>query len=201
MAFNIKIPFVIATHIKKFSSVTGIKNKNKAAGLGVVSNQLVMNSGAGASIPVSGLANVIAPSAATQVLTASQSGSVVLLNAASGVTVTLPAPIVGLWFEFIVTVTVTSNSHIIQTDAGTTFVLGTLDLATEATTPGANPGPKYFSGNGTSHVKVQMNSASTNATGGLIGSFLLFQCITTTQWACTGTVECGSGSTIATPFA
>lgn len=37
MAFNIKIPFVIATHIKKYSSTSGLKNKSKAAAIGMVS--------------------------------------------------------------------------------------------------------------------------------------------------------------------
>jgi hypothetical protein len=38
MSFQIKIPFVIASHIKKFDSTSAIKNKSKAAGFGVVSN-------------------------------------------------------------------------------------------------------------------------------------------------------------------
>lgn len=45
MAFNIKIPYVISTHIKKFTSTTAITNKSKAAGIGLVSGVPYIHNG------------------------------------------------------------------------------------------------------------------------------------------------------------
>lgn len=138
---------------------------------------------------------VTASGGATRTLTAAGSGSVNLFDAAAGVVYTLPVPVVGLVYDFIVTTTITSNSATVITDAGTTFVTGTVVEGVEATTPAANPGPKLFSGNGSSHVKVAMNGSTT---GGVIGDYLRFICVSSTLWYVTGIVL-GSG-TIATPF-
>jgi hypothetical protein len=127
---------------------------------------------------------------ATYSLTAAQCGSTILLDTATGQIITLPPPQVGLWFDFVVTTSVTSNNHTVVTDASTTLLIGSVWLAVAAGT-----GTQFFP-NGSSHVKCQMNGTTT---GGLKNTGLLLYCVSSTQWMIDGTVE-GSG-TIATPFA
>lgn len=134
---------------------------------------------------------VIDSNAATLTLTAAQTGAVVLLDRAAGTTVTLPAPAVGLNFLFVAPVSVTSNAYKIITDAGTTFLLGQVDVAIEST--GA---AKLFPADGSTIVSLNGNGSTT---GGLLGSQVQFTCISSTLWNVEGTWN-GSG-TVATPFA
>lgn len=143
------------------------------------------------------LQNVVSGSAATVTLTPQQSGSLVLFDSAAGIVYTLPSNIVGLTYDFFVSVTITSNAAEVATSVeASQFMLGTVDMATEATTPAANPGPKNFSANGTTHVEISMNGSTT---GGIKGSWFRLTCITSTLWMCTGLIE--ASGTIATPFA
>lgn len=134
---------------------------------------------------------VISGSGATVALTAAQSGSICLFDRAAGIAYTLPAPSVGLCFTFITTVTRTSNAESIATDVAGTKLLGnvlnTIDTGTSNIA---------CFGNGTSHVTLSMNGTTT---GGILGSQLLFTCVSATIWNVTGIIN-GSGS-IATPFA
>lgn len=139
---------------------------------------------------------VISGSGATVALTAAQSGSLCLFDRAAGIVFTLPAPSAGLSFDFYTSVTITGGAAEVITDAGTTFIGGTIAMALEATTPGANPGPKFFTGNGTSHVKISSNGSTT---GGLLGSFYTVRCVNATHWMVSGL--CLASGTIATPFA
>lgn len=71
MSFNIKIPYVIASHVKKFTSTASILNKSKAAGLGLVSGILYFHNGTavvpvGSSLPFNTYAVDGAISAASQ---------------------------------------------------------------------------------------------------------------------------------------
>lgn len=125
-------------------------------------------------------------------LTADQSGSLVLLGVASGATLTLPAPAEGMTFEVGISVTRTSNSYKIITDASTTFLLGAV-MAGDATI--ATSGD-VFEANGTTIVSVDMDG---DTKGGFIGSTLRFTCINATQWYVEGLVI-GTG-TMVTPFA
>lgn len=133
--------------------------------------------------------NVISGSGATVTLTAAQSGSFVLMDRAAGIVFTLPAPTPGLSFVFLTTVTVTSNTYKVITDAGTTFATGSLLASSD------NLASKSFLGNGTSHVATIMNSASSNATGGIIGSVQEWRCVTATLWSVTGTIVASSTPT------
>lgn len=133
---------------------------------------------------------VVSGQGATATLTAAQSGALCLFDRAAGIVYTLPAPVVGLWFDFITTVSVTSNNATVITDAGTTFVLG---QAINAVAAGTNT---IFYANGTSHVKLQSNGTTS---GGLVGSQYRFTCISATVWNVSGIIN-GSG-TIITPFA
>lgn len=142
-------------------------------------------------------AAVTASGGTTRTLTAGGSSSYNLFDSAAGITYTLPAPVVGLTFNFIWTVTQSSSNHIVITDAGTTFLLGGVSMfsATDIT-PSATLGPKFFAANGTNHVKFSSNATTT---GSAIGSWLRMVCISSTVWFVDGSIDSPSGS-IATPF-
>lgn len=131
--------------------------------------------------------------AATSAPTAANSGTVYTFDKADGITVTLPAPVVGLEYIYVVKTTITSNSYKVITDAGTTFLTGTIVASID------NAAGKEWVGNGTTHLAVTQASASTNATGGIIGSYLKFTCVTATLWHVFGFAN--SGGTATTPFA
>jgi hypothetical protein len=142
--------------------------------------------------------NVISGEGATRTLSENESGSLVMFDRAAGIVYTLPPPKVGLYYDFIITTTITGGAAEVITDAATTFMQGTVMMALEATTPGANPGPKFFSGNGTSHVKI---SQAGSTTGGIKGTAFRLTCTGATDnaWTASGIVL-ASGA-IATPFA
>lgn len=135
--------------------------------------------------------NVISSVGATRTLLAKESGSLCLLDSASGNVYTLPAPVVGMQFEFQQTVTVTSNAAKVITNSASVFLLGTVQMviAASATTLDA-------AANGSTHVAISSNGTTT---GGVIGSRFRVTAISSTQWVIDGSVN-GSGL-IATPFA
>ena len=136
-------------------------------------------------------AEVTASGGATRALTAAESGSVNLLDAASGVVYTLPTPVLGMEFEFAVTVSVTSNAHKIITASASQFLLGAVLMGSIATAS-----PAGFSANGTT---IRALSANGTTTGGLIGERYKVTAISSTQWLITGL--CIGSGTLATPFA
>lgn len=132
-------------------------------------------------------------------LTMAQSGALCLFNSATGYTFTLPAPTadtVGSWFEFACTATNTATVAKVITDAATTFLLGEVWLGVDNTTPAANPGPKAYAFNGSTHRALNQGGTDTT-TGGVIGSRFRVTLVTTTQWLVEGLLI-GAG-TIATP--
>lgn len=133
--------------------------------------------------------NVISVTAATRTLLASETGSIVLFAGTSTI-ITLPAPVVGLYYTFISTVTASTNQEI-DTDGAATFLQGAPNVVVDNSATS-----KAFAGNGTSHVKYQMNGTTK---GGIIGSWIRLECVTATQWQVTGNLL-GSG-TLATGFA
>lgn len=137
-----------------------------------------------------GKSNVIDQTTATVTLTAAQSGSTILIDKTDGVTITLPAPVVGLVYHFLYVVDQASSNTIIITDAGTTFMKGGINIlvVNSATSRG-------FVGNGSTHVKITSNATTT---GGLSGGSLEVRCITATQWSVDGQLV--GSSTPATPF-
>ncbi len=123
-------------------------------------------------------------------LLSSQMGETFLFDSATGITYTLPAPVVGAEFNFIVTNTVTSSNHKVITDASTTLLLG---IVVEGST---NSTPSTFQANGTTHVSVTMNGSTT---GGVKGGRLRFKAVSSTLWEVDGLLP--SASSQATPFA
>lgn len=135
---------------------------------------------------------VIGEAVATRTLLPSESGSLCLFDRAAGVVYTLPAPVVGMQFEFSVSVAVTTNAHKVITNAASVFLLGSV-LAGNLTVAASGD---VFQANGTTHVAISMNGTDT---GGLIAGKIKFTAISTTQWMVSGDVV-GSG-TNADPFA
>lgn len=179
-----------------FSGGSGtFKTSTGAVTLGgntTVSGAGTFTSGTGAvtlSGAVTQKANVVSGSGATVTLTAAQSGSTVLFDRAAGIVFTLPAPAVGMYFNFYTSVTVTSNNYKVITDAGTTLLVGSLvNIKTDLTT-------LFSIADNSSHIAVLMNGTTT---GGLVGTWLSFACVTATRWSVSGS-NLASG-TIATPL-
>lgn len=134
---------------------------------------------------------VIGDAVATRTLTAKESGALCLFDSAAGVVYTLPPPVAGMTFEFVTTVTITSNSAKVITDASTTFLLGGAALLNNAATTG-----EAFSANGTTHRSINGNGTTT---GGIIGDRIRCTALSSTVWF-VDAVMVQSG-TAATPFA
>jgi hypothetical protein len=197
MAFQIKTPFSIATHVKKFTSVASFKNKQEAGAIGMIGGVLMAHDGTSV-VPVAANVGVTASGGATRTLLAATSGSINLFDAADGIEYILPTPVVGLRYRFLWTVLQTSAAHAVVTaNESDTFLNGAvITFSGEDVTPSATLGPKAFYGNGSSHTQVSTNKTTT---GGGIGSWLEFVCTTTTIWTVSGVIMSPSG-TIATPF-
>lgn len=130
---------------------------------------------------------VISGLGATRTLSVDESNSVINLDRAAGIVLTLPLAVPGLTYTFHATVSVTSNSYKVITGAATEFLVGGVAQNAAALA--------VFSGNGTSHISVLMNGTTT---GGLLGTALRFTCLSTTKWMVEG-VNLGSGTGV-TPF-
>lgn len=145
----------------------------------------------GASIGTGQHRQVIDGVGATRTLAPEESGALCLFDSASGVVYTLPAPVVGMQFEFVTKTTITSNAAKVITDSATTFLVGAVVSANSgATTTTAYPA------NGTTIRAISSNGTTT---GGTIGDRYKVTAISSTQWQIDGHVV-ATGVT-ATPFA
>lgn len=137
---------------------------------------------------------VISGVGATRTLLTKESGALCLLDRAAGVVYTLPtitADNLGMYFEFLATVSVTSNAYKVITGSSAQFLVGA--VVASSLTAGSQD---TFVANGTTHVAL---SAAGSTTGGLVGERYTVTAISTTQWAIHGVTQ-GSG-TLADPFA
>lgn len=122
-----------------------------------------------------------------------QSGALCLFDEVDGVVYTLPTPVVGMWFEFFTSVTITTNeTKVLTKDTSTEFILGGV-LCLHATL--SSSGTVYLA-NGTSHSAIEGNGTTK---GGTIGDNYRLTAISTTQWLVEG-VMVQTGNT-ATPLA
>jgi len=133
-----------------------------------------------------------AAAGATRSLSATESGSLVLFDRAAGTIFTLPAPVVGTFFDFSTPVSVTSNAHKVITDSASTFIVGSL-LSIDSDTSNAIAA---WTANGTTHRAVSMNGTTS---GGLLGTTFRLTAISTTVWMLSG-VDVANGVVI-TPVA
>lgn len=136
-----------------------------------------------------GRASTILGSSGNTTVTAAMSGSTLLFDTAAGITFTLPAPVVGLTYTFLVTTSVTSSNHKVITSAGSVLLQGAITSATTTASV-------FESVIGSSNISVTMNGTTT---GGLVGTNLEFKCLSATLWNVFGTNF--TSSTTATAFA
>lgn len=127
----------------------------------------------------------------TRVLAPEESGALCLFDAATGMVFQLPAPVVGLWYEFAVRVTITSNASKVLTDAATTFMVGGAALVNSGATTA-----QFFAANGTTIRSINGNGTTT---GGIIGDRYRVTCISATLWQVDAVMN--QTGTAATPFA
>ena len=128
---------------------------------------------------------VIDVTTATRTLSRNENGTIVVLNRADGITVTLPTAGRGLEFQFVAKA---DGAYIV--DAGTAKIRGALLSARDDTASIS------FVADGTTDVKINTNKTTT---GGKIGSNFTLTCDTDGIWTVEGAVV--SSGTAATPFA
>jgi hypothetical protein len=123
-----------------------------------------------------------------------ESGSTIIFDATDQITVRLPTPVVGMFFDFQTDVGVTtSDTHkIITKTIASEFLIGGIDSTSTAVAEGGDT----FVANGTTHVSIDSNGSTT---GGLPGQTFRLKAKSATQWSVTGLLA-GTG-TLATPFA
>ena len=134
---------------------------------------------------------VIKEAVATRTLLGEESGALCFWDVAAGVTFTLPAPVKGMNFTFAASIIGTGTYKVI-TNAATVFLIGAY-MVGDATVASSGD---VFSGDGTSHVSVTIDS---DTKGRLVGGALRFTALSATQWYVDGMVI-GTGTT-ATAFA
>lgn len=130
----------------------------------------------------------VAITASTTLNRDTHAGNVVNLNAAAGLTVTLPASNgKGDIYEVFVLTTVTSNNYIIQVANSTDILAGAVHLTTDIAGTSMPTS--------TTSDTITMNGSTT---GGLRGTWLRFKDVSTGFWALEGGIICTGIE--ATPF-
>ena len=128
--------------------------------------------------------------ASPTLLTAIQSGALCVFDNTAGAIFTLPAAAVGLYYDFVVAVASSSNSHRVACTTGD-FLLGSIMIhATDDTGLSS-----AHAANGTTHLAIQLDA---DTVGRLAGGKFRVTAISGTQWVIEGDLL-GTG-TIATPF-
>lgn len=143
--------------------------------------------------PADGRSKIIADGAAV-VLTAADSGGLVVMDLTTGSLTTLPeitANNIGMKFEFQWPASYASGTQKIITGAAADLIVGTiLKMDTDTLTDPLS----VESYNGSSHIAVVIDNVTD---GGLLGSWLRFTAISATQWLIQGVLH-HSGSVSAT---
>ena len=170
--------------VSTITTGTNSPMKIDAAGTGVITASSVSTGG------FRYLGALVTGSGATVSLTAAQSGNRILFDRAAGIVFTLPIPQVGIFYDFFIKTTITSNSAKVITDAGSTFIAGFISSGVD------NTANKQWIGNGTTHVAITQNGSTT---GGIIGGSFRLTCVSATLWIASGTLV--ASGTPATPFA
>lgn len=155
-----------------------------------VNNIYTANTGPG-QLTKGGDTNTSTTLTANTTLTNAQNGSVFVLDALAGLTVTLPTPIVGTSYTFVVGAVTTSNKYKIVTGTiASQFIAGGLffDKALAIT---------RYDADGSTDVSINLNGTTTG--GAAIGDTFTLTAVSPTIWAVSGTVQ--ASGTLATPFA
>lgn len=157
---------------------------------GVSKPNTVLSTGLNSLVGGSGAVNVTSITTATAAPTAAQTGATFILNRLAGSTVTLPAPVVGTEYKFVIGTVNTSVAYKIITDASTTFLAGGIYIDKALTIT-------RYDADGTTIRSINLNGTTTG--GAAVGDQITVTCISATQWSVSGTVS--SSGTLATPFA
>ena len=129
---------------------------------------------------------------ATRQLLQKESGMLCMFDRAAGIVYTLPAnPIVGTYFDFAVSVSVTSNAYSVDTGISTNYMGGGLSAQSDVVEIS-----EWFQATAASTVSIDLNAT---VKCGLIGGHFRCTAISTTVWQVEGLVI-GSG-TLETMFA
>ncbi|TXH10038.1 MAG: hypothetical protein E6R04_06295 [Spirochaetes bacterium] len=120
-------------------------------------------------------------------------GKTILLDTAAGSVVTLPAATgSGARYRFLVSVTATSNSHIVKVANASDFMSGFVDvLDQDGTTVAA------YKADGSADDTLTMNRTTT---GGVIGDWFEVEDMKANLWHVRGRITCVAGSNVADPF-
>lgn len=138
--------------------------------------------------------NVISGLTATRTLNPNETGSLVLLDKADGIVITLPtAPQPGTFFEFMVSVTLTSNAYKVITGAGTELLVGSI---LNCDTDSSDAVAIWKALVGSSYISVNFDGSTK---GGIKGDRFRVTCLNSTTWQVEGVTN--GTSTVATPFA
>lgn len=132
----------------------------------------------------------IVADAAALTLNASQSGSLVYVDTATAVAITLPTAAAGLRFRIAIGVTNTTGNHVISCGSGDLFQGGLAHVTSGTGQVG------YYAPDTTADNTITLNSGTT---GGEIGTYIDVYAVDATNWFVTGIVL-GAGNTPATPF-
>lgn len=195
MAFTIRVPFVIASHIKKFTSTSALKNKSKAAAFGVVSNVPYFHDGTAArqlvdvNTPATLVNKVISGqtpvsvTGATVALGPTHVGRTVVLNQAAGIAVTLPAATgSGDKYRLVVGTTFTGAASVAVANAND-YMVGLAQMGID----GGTAVPHQYPTANTGTVATESDTCSlfgtANSQGGFKGAEVLLEDIAANVWA------------------
>src|SRR6267143_5732724 len=117
MAFIIKTPYVVATHGKKFSALSSLKNKSKAFAFGMVSGIVYFNNGT-TNLPL-GASNPFNTYAADAAITVSPQVAYLTKGSAGAYTVAAPGA-AGIGMVLVLT-TGTDFAHVVTFTGSTLF--------------------------------------------------------------------------------
>lgn len=134
---------------------------------------------------------IIADGVAARTLVPKESGALCLFDTASGVTYTLPSPVVGMQFEFMASIAWASGVFKFITNLSTEFLLGSVSSVNSGAATA-----EAFLANGTTHRSVSMAGTTT---GGFTGDRFRVTAINSTQWLVEGLYS--NTGTSATPIA
>jgi len=160
----------------------------------IPTNREYLDDGSADGCRVRGMAQqVINPAGTTRNLLVGESGSTCIFGNAAGQIYNLPvigANDVGIWFDFSVTVTASSNSYTINTGSAANFIGGGL-VATSTTAGDADA----FAADVDATVAITLDAAED---GWLAGGYFTLTAISTTQWTVGGNTQ--GVPTVLTPF-
>jgi hypothetical protein len=148
-------------------------------------------------MPLAYRRKVISGLGATRTLNPDETGSVVVLDKADGITITLPlvtaGAVPGTFFDFMVSVTASGGSYKIITGVGTELLVGScINCDTDTSdTPAI-----WKCLVGSSYISINLNGGTT---GGLKGDYFRVTNLNSTTWQVTGVTN--ATGTVATPFA